>query len=101
MDDAEVSFPAPSGFGGNPATLAGLKCRRWTTDHYVPFALNQLASTGIAAAASLTQKLGVGLGLRSTGFSLHRETTAWLGIGRPFGNLADLGMSVVVQHDNR
>jgi hypothetical protein len=97
LDDAQLSQAVPSGLSGNPATLAGLKCRRWATDHFVPFALRQLASTGLTVGTRVTERTGVGLGLRSSGFSLHQETSIGLGMGYTISHRADLGLAVAVQ----
>ena len=78
FDDSEAALPfGPAGLGGNPAPLATVRCWRWRTDHFRPFGLAQLASTGAALAVG-RGGAGLGLGLRATGFALHRETRAWM-----------------------
>ena len=98
LDDAEVSLPAgPMGIGANPAALVDSNCWRWTTDHFVPFGLRQLASTSASTAFRLGRGPGLGGGVRSTGFSLHRETTTWLGVAHRMGKAVDLGVSFTFQ----
>ena len=94
FDDSEAALPVgPAGLGGNPAPLASVQCWRWRTDHSQPFGLAQLASTGAALAVG-RGSAGLGLGLRTTGFSLHREVSAWLAAAVALPAVVDLGVAV-------
>ena len=78
LDALEIWLPfaGPDGAAGNPAAATALPCPRWTLQYHLPFGLHELRYNSLSM--TLPQgKFRLNAGLASTGFSLHRERSAW------------------------
>ena len=77
---SSLPFAARHGLYANPAGLDAASCLQWSLGHHLPFGLGQLRRHSLGLTRSLGE-WGAGAGLSSTGYDLHRELSAWLGVG--------------------
>jgi len=99
LDALEIWLPfaGPDGAAGNPAAATALPCPRWTLQYHLPFGLHELRYNSLSM--TLPQgKFRLNAGLASTGFSLHRERSAWLGGRLALGPNLELGAAIAILH---
>ena len=90
-----LPFAGQDGAAGNPAASTALPCPRWSLQYHLPFGLHELRYNNLSMTLP-HGKLRLNAGLASTGFSLHRELSAWLGGRLALGRNLGLGAAIAI-----